>query len=686
MSEINLNQPELYINRELSALQFNMRVLAQARDPNIPLLERLRFLLICDSNLDEFFEIRVAGLKQQIALGSNKPTSDGLTPVDVLKKISEIAHNIVREKYQIFSHELLPALKRKGILLLEAKDWSKRQTEWTKDYFLNQVLPVLSPIGLDLAHPFPRVVNKSLNFIVELKGNDAFGRTSGLAIIHAPRSLPRVIAFPAQKNSFVLLSTLISHYASELFPGMKVEGCYQFRITRNSELFVDEDKTDDLLLALKNQLLNRLYSNAVRLEIAANCPEHLIKNLCQKIGLHQEDTYLCPGPVNLSRLFAMLKLVQHDDLCFPLFSPGTPEGLKQSQTIFDCLKEKDILLQLPYQSFHPVVSFIQQAAYDPNVLAIKITLYRTEENSLIVTALLDAARAGKEVTAIVELRARFDEAENIALANRLQEAGALVAYGVVGYKTHAKMTLVIRREQNELKRYVHLSTGNYHSGTATQYTDYGLLTSQHDIAEDVHLVFQQLTGMGKFTDLHYLLQAPFTLHKTLIQLIDDCITTVKEGKPSRIIFKVNALTEMKIIQALYRASQAGVKIQLIVRSLCCLRPGIPGVSDNIEVSSIVGRFLEHHRIFYFEQNGKSTLYLASADLMERNCFHRVEVAFPILDAQLIEEVKQNSLFLLLQDNCQRWQLSATGEYELTHSSKKEPSFCAQQTLLEKLAK
>jgi len=685
MAEFELNQPNFYLNRELSALAFNARVLEQACEPKTPLLERLRFLLICDSNLDEFFEIRVAGLKQQIALSSSKSTLDGRSPEEALKAVSQAAHDLVAKKYAIFNNELLPALKKEKINLLEAKAWNAKQADWTKNYFLTQVLPVLSPIALDLAHPFPRIVNKSLNFIVELEGEDAFGRTSGLAIVHAPRSLPRVIAFPEETNTFVLLSTIISYYAEELFPGMTVHGCYQFRITRNSELFVDEDKTDDLLSALKTQLLARSYGNAVRLEIADNCPDHLVNNLCKKTGLSAQDTYLCPGPVNLSRLFGMLKLIQRPDLHYPVFSPKIPEVIKKYPSVFDCLKETDVLLHLPYQSFNPVVDFVHQAAHDPNVLAIKITLYRTEKNSLIVEALLAAARSGKEVTAIVELRARFDEEENIALANRLQDAGVIIAYGVVGYKTHAKMILVIRREQQELKRYVHLSTGNYHALTATQYTDFGLLTCNPDITEDVHLVFQELTGMGQVATLKCMLYAPFTFHSTFLHLINKVIEYKKAGHEAKIIFKLNALTEVQIIQALYRASQAGVEIQLLIRGICCLRPGMHGVSENIHVHSIIGRFLEHHRIYYFEMGKDSVVYLSSADLMERNCFYRVETAFPILNPELRERVKEEGLFTLLEDNTQSWELSADGSYQLAHHKKAEKAICAQELLLNKFS-
>ena len=642
MDAINLKQPELYINRELSLLEFNRRVFAQAKDERNPLLERLRFLCIASTNLDEFFEIRVAGLAEQVKYGSVQTGEDNLVPVEVLKKISEIAHEFVIEQYEILNNVLIPELAKEKIRLLRRAQWKPKLTRWVKRYFNRELLPVLSPIGLDPAHPFPRVLNKNLYFIVALEGKDAFGRDSGFAIVQAPRSLPRVIEVPIDisdgTHDFILLSSVLHANVSHLFPGMEVKGCYQFRVTRNSDLFVDDEEVDDLLRALEGELPSRRFNDAVRLEVADNCPDEISQFLLDQFKLPQAALYQVNGPVNLNRLLQIHDLVDRPDLTFSGFTPDLPPRLIKTTNIFDTLHNGDILLHHPFQSFAPVIDFLKQAAIDPDVLSIKQTLYRTGDDSAVVKALKDAARNGKEVTVVIELRARFDEEANIELASDLQEAGAHVVYGVVGYKTHAKMIMVVRREGRSLRRYVHLGTGNYHARTARLYTDYGLLTADQAVAEDVNKLFHQMTGLGRASKLKKLLQSPFTLHKAILGYIKKETDNAMAGKEARIIAKMNALVDPEIIRALYEASMAGVKIDLIIRGICCLRPGIKGVSENIQVRSIIGRFLEHTRVYYFHNNGKPLLYCASADWMPRNLFHRVEACFPIEEKRPRDQV------------------------------------------------
>jgi polyphosphate kinase len=667
----NLKNPELYINRELSLLEFNRRVIEQARDPELPLLERLRFLCIASTNLDEFFEIRVSGVKQQVKYGSVQSGPDNLSPQEVLKRISEVAHALVAEQYRVLNEEVQPALAKQRIRVLRRSEWKPATVRWVKRYFAGDVLPVLSPIGLDPAHPFPRVLNKNLYFIVSLEGKDAFGRETRLAIVQAPRSLPRVVHVPPEHtggpHDFVLLSAIIHAHVGDLFPGMRATGCYQFKVTRDSDLFVDDEEIDDLLRALEGELPSRRFSDAVRLEVADNCPDELSQLLLAQFGLKEEDLYKVNGPVNLNRLLAIHELVDRPDLTFPGFTPDVPPRLQKTHSIFDALGNGDILLHHPFQSFAPVVDFVRQAAADPNVLSIKQTLYRTGDDSVIVDALKAAARAGKEVTVVVELRARFDEQANIELAGGLQEAGAHVVYGVVGYKTHAKMILVVRREGRALRRYAHLGTGNYHARTARLYTDYSLLTCDKKIVEDVNKLFHQLTGLGRAGKLKKLLQSPFTLHRSMLALIDGEAQAAREGREARIIAKMNALADPDIIQALYRASQMGVKIDLIVRGVCCLRPGIKGVSDNIQVRSIVGRFLEHSRIFYFHNCGEQLIYCSSADWMTRNLHYRVEACFPIEEKRPREQIIEHGLMNYLSDNTQAWILQADGSYRRAKS-------------------
>lgn len=683
---INLKQPELYINRELSLLEFNRRVFAQAKDERTPLLERLRFLCIASTNLDEFFEIRVAGLAQQVKYGSVQTGEDNMTPVEVLKHISEIAHEFVIEQYDILNNVLIPELAKQHILILRRGQWKPKLARWVKRYFNRELLPVLSPIGLDPAHPFPRVLNKNLYFIVALEGKDAFGRDSGFAIVQAPRSLPRVIEVPKEMSGrthdFILLSSVIHANVSELFPGMEVKGCYQFKVTRNSDLFVDDEEVDDLLRALEGELPSRRYNDAVRLEVADNCPEDISQFLLDQFKLTEDALYQVKGPVNLNRLMQIIDLVDRPDLTFSGFTPDLPPRLIKNTNIFDTLHNGDILLHHPFQSFAPVIDFLKQAASDPDVLSIKQTLYRTGDDSAVVKALMDAARAGKEVTVVIELRARFDEEANIELASDLQEAGAHVVYGVVGYKTHAKMIMVVRREGRSLRRYVHLGTGNYHARTARLYTDYGLLTADQAVAEDVNKLFHQMTGLGRASKLKRLLQSPFTLHKAVLNYIKQEADNASAGKEARIIAKMNALVDPEIIRALYEASMAGVKVDLIIRGICCLRPGIKGISDNIHVRSIIGRFLEHTRVYYFHNDGKPQLYCASADWMPRNLFHRIEACFPIEEKRPRDQIIKLGLMNYLSDNTQAWILQADGNYRQARPGSSAKPRSAQQTLLE----
>lgn len=685
MDITDLKNPSLYINRELSLLEFNRRVIEQTKDENLPLLERLRFLCIASINLDEFFEIRVAGLKQQAKYGSTQTGPDNLLPAEVLTRISDTAHQFVEEQYHVWNDMMIPALTKDKIRLLRRSQWKPLSSRWIHRYFKNEVLPVLSPIGLDPAHPFPRVLNKNLYFIISLDGKDAFGRESGLAIVQAPRSLPRIIQIPAKysggNHDFILLSSIIHAHVSDLFPGMNVTGCYQFKVTRDSDLFIDDEETDDLLRALEGELPSRRFSDAVRLEVADNCPDELSRFLLQKFELKSDDLYQVNGPVNLGRLMAICDLVDRPELKFPGFTPEIPRRLVKNTSIFETLHNGDILLHHPFQSFAPVIDFIRQAATDPNVLSIKQTLYRTGTESVVVEALKIAARAGKEVTVVIELRARFDEEANIELASELQQAGAHVVYGVVNYKTHAKMILVVRREGRTLRRYVHLGTGNYHARTARLYTDYGLLTSDKAIGEDVNKLFHQLTGLGRAGRLRKLLQSPFTLHKGILAYIEREISLVGEGKKGWIIAKMNALVDPEIIMALYRASQAGVKIDLIVRGVCCLRPGVKGVSENITVRSIVGRFLEHTRVFYFHNDGEELLFCSSADWMTRNLHHRVEVCFPIEEKRTSDSVIELGLLNYLSDNTQAWVLQNDGFYKQLKPGTHKPR-SAQQLLLE----
>jgi len=681
--------PDLIINRDLSLLEFNKRVLAQAKNETIPVLERLNYLCISCSNLDEFFEVRVASIIEMAIIDPNTLSPDGTTPCEQLSKISAHAHQLIADQYQVLNDLLIPKLAEENIRFIRRKDWNESQHKWLENYFNEELLPILTPVGLDSAHPFPRILNKSLNFIISLTGKDAFGRNSGRAVLQAPRSLPRVIQLPTDQtqsgpHDFVFLSSIIHEFVDDLFHGMTVKGCYQFRVTRNSDFFVDDDAIDDLLLAVQGELAMRNYGNEVRLEVDAKCTEDTVAFLLARFNLMEDRLFLVNGPVNLNRIQEINALVDRPELKFPSFKPSVPAQLSRDKDIFAAIKRQDILLHHPFESFSPVVDFLRQAAEAPDVLAIKQTLYRTGVDSPIVAALIKAAKAGKVVTVVIELRARFDEKANIDLAAKLQEAAVHVVYGVVGYKTHAKMCLVLRREGKELRNYVHLGTGNYHPKTARIYTDYGLFSCDKELGEDVRRVFAQLTSLGKVSKLNKLLQSPFSLHKGLMDKIDREIQHAQNGRPAKIIIQVNAVVEEQIIAALYRASQAGVIIKLLVRGICCLRPGISGISDNIEVRAVIGRFLEHARIYTFANNGNQEVFASSADLMNRNMFKRVEVCFPIENKKLATRILDD-LNLYFHDNSQVWVMQSDGTYQRPPKTDNEPFIQAQTQLLQELA-
>lgn len=680
--------PEHFINRELSLLAFNRRVLAQAADERVPLLERLRFLCIVSSNMDEFFEIRVAGLKEQIKLDSHATSTDGLLPAEVYRRVALEAHALIAEQYALLNEVMLPKLRAEGVAFLRRSEWTKELQEWVAEYFSREVMPLLTPIGLDPAHPFPRVLNKSLNFAVELEGRDDFGRAGGAAIVQAPRALPRVIQLPKKlagfDNGFVFLSSVMHRHVHELFPGMAILGCHQFRVTRNSDLFVDDEEVKNLRTALQGELPQRHLGDAVRLEIPDSCSPIMADFLQQQFGLGKVDVYRVPGIVNLVRLMSVPDRVERPDLKYAEFQPGLPKMLTKRSDVFAGIRKQDVLVHHPFQSFSPVVQLLQQAADDPAVVAIKMTVYRTGTDSVLLEHLLRAAQKGKEVTVVVELMARFDEEANLSIAQQLEEVGAHVVYGVFGYKTHAKMLMVLRREDNGYRRYVHLGTGNYHPRTTRFYTDFGLLTCHEEICADVHEVFKQITGMGKAAALKHLWRAPLTLHSNLLVAIRAETEAAKNGRKGQIIAKMNSLLEPEIIEALYEASQAGVEIDLIVRGVCGLRPGVKGLSANIRVRSLVGRFLEHHRIFYFLADGAETLYLSSADWMERNFFRRIEIAFPVLDKKLKQRVIKEGLRPYLTDDCQSWVMESDGQYRPLRG-KRGGRYCVQETLLAEMA-
>ena len=677
------NQPTI-LCRELSLLAFNRRVLAQARDEGVPLLERLRFLCIVSSNLDEFFEVRMAWLKKESQLNPHVLLDNGTTPAETMAAAAAEAKKLIQEQYELFNKELVPALRQEGIFFYPRRQWTDQQRAWIESYFDRELLPILTPLGLDPAHPFPRLLNKSLNFVVSLSGKDAFGRASGMAVVQAPRILPRVVKLPeelSEGHGFVLLSSILHAYVHKLFPGMDVEGCYQFRLTRNSELTVDEEDLTNLRAAVQTELRERQYGDEVRLEVADNCPPHVAEFLLAQCNLSPNELYQVVGPVNLVRLMAVPDMVDRPDLKFAPFSPGLPKDVRKDQPMPEVLKQHDVLLHHPYQSIAPTVRFIQEAAADPDVVAIKMTIYRTGTHSDLARALIAAANAGKQVTVVVELMARFDEENNVNWARRLESAGAHVVYGVFGYKVHAKMALVIRREGGYLKRYAHLGTGNYHQGTSRIYTDFGLLTADEAITADVNAIFMEITGLGQPTRLNKLYQSPFTLSPMLLERIAAETAEARAGRPARIIAKMNSLIEPGIIRALYEASRAGVQIDLIVRGMCTLRPGVPGLSENIRVRSIIGRLLEHSRVFYFHSGGREELFIASADWMGRNFFRRIEICTPVENPAIKQRIMREALTLALADNRKAWLMQPDGSYVRAAAQEGEEGLDMQETLL-----
>lgn len=660
------------INRELSLQAFNRRVLEMAEDPEVPLLERLRYLCILGSNLDEFFELRLVWLKDMVRQKTPPPGTTLSQLRQQLHEISVATHALVDDQYKALNHSVLPALAEEGIRVLFRAELSAREKAWASDYFEREVRPLLSPIGLDPSHPFPQVENKSLHFIVELSGKNAFGKETSIAIIKAPRVLPRVIPLPPEvcgaERHFLLLSSIIHIHFASLFPGREILAYSQFRVTRDADLAVDEEEVKNLRQALKGELPQRAFGVPQRLEVVNTCPDHLARLLLSQFDLSEDDLYRCDGPVNIARFQWLIDQIDVDRLKFLPFTPSRPPELLEPSTFFDALRHKDVLLHHPYQSFDPVIEFVQRAAHDPDVIAIRQTVYRTGAVSELMETLIEAANRGKEVTVVVELMARFDEAANINWAERLERAGAQVIYGVFGLKTHAKMALLIRRERDSkgqpvLRYYTHVGTGNYHPRTARLYSDFGLLTANQDIGRDVNEVFMHISSLSPPAPMRRLLLAPFTMSRRILAMIRREERNARAGKPARITAKMNALLEERIIQALYKASQAGVEIDLIVRGACALQPGIPGVSERIRVRSILGRFLEHHRVWYFENDGRPEVWLSSADWMGRNLFRRIEIAFPVLDPEIRQRVIDEGLSGYLRDNRNAWTLQADGRYE-----------------------
>ncbi|HEY2081454.1 MAG TPA: polyphosphate kinase 1 [Verrucomicrobiae bacterium] len=663
---MNAAKPEHFLNRELSWLEFNQRVLDEARDAENPLLERLKFFCIVSSNLDEFFEVRVAGLKQQIESDVVERSIDGLTATEIFKAVAARVRRMVNDQYACWREDIRPSLAKNGIRILEMAELDREDFDWVQEYYRTQVRPVLTPLAIDPAHPFPQLLNKSLNLIVRLELARGAETLKHMAVVQIPRILPRMIQLPRTdaRQDYVYLGQLISHNLADLFPGTKILGCWPFRVTRNSELYIDEEESANLLKAVENELHNRRKGDAVRLEIEHDCPRYVREALLKTLRLTEEDLYLIDGPLNPTRLMTLTQGDHSPELRYKPFVAPVAAALRGKSDLFAAIRERDILLHHPYENFNSVVDFLEQAAADPDVLAIKQTLYRTGGDPRIIGALENAVNNGKQVTAVVELRARFDEANNIQWARRLEENGVHVVYGLVGYKIHAKSCLVVRREGHHIRRYVHLATGNYNPSTARLYTDIGLLTCRPDFGEDATNFFNLLTGICQYQPMRKLLVAPFELHNRTLQLIEREIENAKQDLPARIIAKINSLAEPQIIEALYRASQAGVKIDLIVRGICCLRPGVKGLSENITVRSIIDRFLEHSRIYYFENACQPRVFVGSADWLPRNLFRRIEVVFPIEDGVVRERIITEILALTLADNVKARKLASGGSYQM----------------------
>ena len=653
-----------FFNRELSWLEFNQRVLDEAGDPTNPLLERLKFFTIASSNLDEFFEVRVAGLKQQIESGVGTRTVDGLAHQEIFSAITKRVRQMVTDKYACWHEQLQPALAKHKIRLLNFSELKKDDLAWLDKFYHDQVRPVLTPLAIDPAHPFPQLLNKSLNLMVRLELSKDGVTHKHLAVVQCPAILPRLIQLPRDdgRRDYVFLGQLIGHFLNDIFPGTKILGCWTFRLTRNSELYVDEGDTPNLLKAVEEELHKRRRGYAVRLEIAHDCPEEIRSALLQTLNLTGQDLYLIEGPMNPPRLMMLYAGNHSPELRDAPFAAPVAPALRGKHDLFAAIRERDVLLHHPYENYSSVVEFLEHAATDHDVLAIKMTLYRTGGDARIVGALMNAVNNGKQVTAVVELRARFDEANNIEWARKLEENGVHVVYGLVGFKIHAKCALVVRREGNEIRRYVHLATGNYNPTTAKLYTDLSLLTCKPEFGEDATNLFNLLTGICQFQGMKKLIVAPFDMHARMLSLVAREAENAKRGLPARIIAKFNSLVEPELIAALYVASQAGVKIDLIIRGICCLRPGVPGLSENITVRSVVDRFLEHSRIYYFDNAHQPEVFVGSADWMPRNLFRRIEVIFPIEDGNLCDRVIREILGVALADNVKARFLGADGIY------------------------
>jgi polyphosphate kinase len=645
----SLAEPSLYINRELSWLEFNQRVLEEALDPSNPLLERVKFLCIVSSNLDEFFEVRVAGLNQQRQSGISTAGPDGMSPTEQLAAVSARVRKMLDDQYSLWNKSLVPALEAQNIFFLRYDELSSDEKNYYSNYFRTSVYPVLTPLAVDPVHPFPQLLNKSLNVVVELEGKEL---NTNLAIVQVPRILPRLLPYKAGERGiyrYIFIGNLIQAHVGALFHGIKVKGAYQFRVTRNSDLYLDEEESENLLKSIELELRKRSRGDAVRLEVQQECPPHISDQLLQTFGLTDTDLFAVDGPINFFRLMPVISGVDRPELKYKPFVPAIVTAPEDQEDIFSQIRRRSILLHHPYESFQSVLDFIEQAAEDPNVLAIKQTLYRTSGDSQIVASLAEAAESGKQVTVVIELKARFDEAANIKWARTLQEAGVHVVYGIVGLKTHAKLALVVRKEEDGIRRYLHLGTGNYHPSTARLYTDLGYLTCDPILTDDCAELFNWLTGVSVFPDLKKIKAAPKALHEFVLEMVERETENAKAGKAATIFAKLNSLVDTETIQALYLASQAGVRIRLLVRGICSLRAQVPGVSENIVVRSLVGRFLEHSRIFRFENGGKPAIYLSSADWMPRNFFRRVETCFPVEEQDLKAQIDQ-MLEYYWQDN------------------------------------
>ena len=672
--------PKNFINRELSWLEFNRRVLEEAQDPTQPLIERVKFLCIFSSNLDEFFEIRVAGIKQQIESETSDVAADGLSPTETFNQIQRLAHELVVTEYELFNEELLPELNKNGIRIRNVSELSARRAAWARKYFQEEVFPMLTPLAVDASHPFPDLLNKSHNLLVRAKTKRR--GEPRLAIVQVPRVVPRLILMPRGQGDdepwdYIYLASLIKQHIAELFPGLILDAVHAFRVTRNSDLYIDDEEAENLLRTIEQELRRSSKGDAVRLEVEADCPKDFTELLMEFYDLTEADVYKLDGPLSMTHLTPLLTNDAFANWKDRPFLPGRDPALPPHADMFEVMRRQDVLLHHPYDGFEPIVDLVEEAARDPQVLALKITLYRTSGDSPIVEALIDAAAAGKQVLAIVELRARFDEAANIQLARRLEEAGAHVIYGVVGLKTHCKAMLIVRRDSDQIRRYVHLGTGNYHQRTARIYTDFGLLTSNPQLTEEVAIVFNTLTGLAGYPGLKKLMVAPFDMKQRLIAKIERERDHARAGRPARIVAKLNSLVDQEIIETLYDASSAEVTIDLIVRGICCLRPKVPGLSEYIRVISIVGRFLEHSRIYYFENGGQPEVYLSSADWMPRNFLRRVEVAFPIETPALRDLITKEVLPRFLNDRVKSRELQPDGSYRRLKPEGPEPRSQAQ---------